>query len=381
MKVMNKVKIFRAVMPAFMVMSAASTVHAVDFEAGSTSVSLYGNARLDVIHDLDSNLGPGSSHSNIRLDDEQGPTGHTNLQYYSSQMGFKTSTPTERGDLKTMIEWDFWPSGGFRLRHAYGEWNGITAGQTWSNFGSLIGHTPSLNYNGMLGQANISRQAQIRYTTGGFSVSLEDPGTLGGTVDSGTFVGADDSLKNSLPDLAVRYTARNSDFSYGVSGLLRRVEYYEAATDSDVGATGWGVNFEGAYNFSDDFTLRGAVTYGDGLGGYLYQSPGRAGYVNSKGDVETVKSIGGTVGASYKIGQGALNAAVGLTSADLDNLVAAGDVSSDSTDEHFSAQLNYIWSPIKNVVYGVEVGYHSKETVNGREGDAVRLQGMVRYNF
>lgn len=33
-------------------------------------------------------------------------------------------------ELKTVIEGDFFGTGNLRLRHAYGEWKGILAGQT-----------------------------------------------------------------------------------------------------------------------------------------------------------------------------------------------------------------------------------------------------------
>ncbi|NVF16419.1 hypothetical protein [Vreelandella maris] len=106
----------------------------------------------------------------IRADGDTGPNGHSTLHVYQSQssFGIATSTPTDRGVLKTRIEGDFFGSDGgeFRLRHAYGEWNGLLAGQTKTNFGSdrFIGYTPNcgLQWSGRPGTAGASRTTALQ---------------------------------------------------------------------------------------------------------------------------------------------------------------------------------------------------------------------------
>ncbi|MFB9146840.1 hypothetical protein ACFFU2_09945 [Halomonas alkalicola] len=71
----------------------------------------------------------------------------------------------------------------------------------------------------------------------------------------------------------------------------------------------------------------------------------------------------------------------GIARADLDDAEAAGAATANSNKQFEAVHLNYIWSPIRNVTYGVEVGYHTREVQDGRDGDAVRVQGMVQYNF
>src|SRR5699024_2350252 len=114
--------------------------------------SVYGFAKLDLIQDLDDDLGNAVNPGAIRADGQAGPGGHSTLHAYQSRFGIPTTTPTASGDLKTRIEGDFFGSGGgeFRLRHAYGEWNGLLAGQTKTNFGSdrFIGFTPTVDFNG-----------------------------------------------------------------------------------------------------------------------------------------------------------------------------------------------------------------------------------------
>ncbi|WP_116473201.1 hypothetical protein [Zobellella maritima] len=44
-------------------------------------------------------------------------------------------------------------------------------------------------------------------------------------------------------------------------------------------------------------------------------------------------------------------------------------------------QLLWATSPLGAVSYGVEIGHHHRQLQDGREGDATRLQGMVKYSL
>ena len=365
-------------------LAVASASHAVDFEVGDTTASVYGYAKLDIIHDVDADMGNTVSHSAIRLDGVDGPDGHTDFQAIQSRIGVTTSSMVQGSELKTQIEGDFYGSGGgeLRLRHAYGSWNGILAGQYWTNFGGFLGTTPTIDFLGQVGQGNISRQSQLRYTTGGFSVALEDPGTIGSNIDVENRLNVDeDDVKSGLPDLTLRYTAGAGNINYGASAVLRQIEYYNTASDSDESAFAWGVNLEASADVTEGVTARGSLTHGDGLGGYMYGSPGQAGYIDNNGDVEGVEGTGGTFGVSVAAGSGNVNLAYGIATADLDDGVDEGALSTTSTDTVESIYLNYIWSPVDRISYGVEAGYHTRETHDGADGDAVRLQGMVMYSF
>ncbi|MFY0989664.1 DcaP family trimeric outer membrane transporter [Halomonas sp. C05BenzN] len=375
-KKLKQASIFSATALALAVSGASQ---AYTLEVGDTTANVYGYAKLDLIYDVDADLGPSVDHGAIRLDGEPGSDGHTTMHAYQSRLGFSTATPAGGSELKTTIEGDFYGGGGgsFRLRHAFGEWNGILAGQTWTNFGGFLGMTPTIDFTGQVGQANVGRQAQLRYTVDGFSVALEEPTAIGGAVAAGE----DDETKNSLPHLTLRYQGGVDGFNYAASAVVRQVEYYNTAQDSDKSTTGWGLNLEASARVADGVTLRGAITHGDGIGSYMYLNPYGPGYVNADGGVETVKATGGTAGISVAAGPGNVNLGYGVSTADLDDALADGAVAGDANEKFESVYLNYIWSPIGNVSYGIEAGWHSRDTVGGADGDAVRLQGMVQYNF
>ncbi|WP_282039183.1 DcaP family trimeric outer membrane transporter [Halomonas alimentaria] len=386
----NKFKQASVFAASALALAVASASHAVDFEVGDTKASVYGYAKLDIIYDVDADLGNAISHNNattgkkIVLDGEPSQDGHFNMHAYQSRIGFQTTTPVSGSDLVTRIEGDFYGSGGgsFRLRHAYGSWGGILAGQTWTNFYGFVAGTPTIDFTGPPGVANQARQPQLRYTAGNFSASIEDPDTLGGSEKAQNDVVQTDSdtAKSELPDVTARYTDTSGPFKYSASAVLRQLEFdAEAdpnATVDDDSAFGWGIALEAAMDVSEAITLRAGVTHGDGLGGYMNVSPQTSpAYVADNGDLETLESTGGTLGASIKAGPGAINASYNVATVDLDDEEIDGD------DTFETAYLNYIWSPAERISYGIETSWASRETKGGDDGDAVRIQGMVMYSF
>lgn len=382
----NKLKQTSVFTASALALAVASASHAVDFEVGDTTASVYGYAKLDIIYDVDTDLGNSIGHGKVALDGQPSQDGHFNMHAYQSRIGFSTSTPVSGSTLETKIEGDFYGSGGgsFRLRHAYGSWNGILAGQTWTNFYGFVAGTPTIDFTGPPGVGNQARQPQLRYTTGNFSFAIEDPDTLGGSEDTinATQV-SQDVAKSQLPDVTARYTDTSGPFKYSASTVLRRVEYDAdadtSATVDDDAAFGWGVALEAAMDVSEAVTLRAGVTHGDGIGGYLNVSPETSpAYIDTNGDLETLESTGGTLGASIKAGPGAINASYNISTVDLDD---ASYYSNSANDTFETAYLNYIWSPADRVSYGIEAAWTSRETKGDDDGDAVRLQGMVMYSF
>lgn len=368
---------------AFIGLSTAT--HALDFEVGETKASVYGYVQLDAAYTDGKKMDAASGFTpfvDIRPDNIDGSDGDLDMGAYTSRIGLRTNTPTSNGPVNVVVEGDFHDGGGpgFRLRHAYGEWNGVLAGQTWTNFSGFIGLTPTIDFTGPVGRPNPGRLAQLRYTTGGFSVALEDPD--GFSVGEGILSGASGVNQSRLPNLTLRYTQGIDAFAYEIGGLVREIGYDSAGEDNY--AFGWGVNASAAYQFASGITLRGAVAHGDGIGGYLFFNPGGAGYTTPDGSVETIKATSATTGISVPAGPGNVNVSYAMVQADMDDTAGLRPAPPNTLygyDRYDSVFLNYIWSPTEHVSYGVEVGYHQAEQPSGTSGDITRVQGMVRYTF
>ncbi|WP_027966406.1 DcaP family trimeric outer membrane transporter [Halomonas halocynthiae] len=363
----------------------STTTHALDFEVGETKAKVYGYVQLDAAYTDGNKMDAASGFTpfvDIRPNNIDGSDGNFDMGAYTSRIGLRTTTPTSNGPVTVVLEGDFHDDGGpgFRVRHAYGEWNGFLAGQTWTNFSGFVGLTPTVDFTGPVGRPNPGRLAQLRYTTGGFSVALEDPD--GFNVGEGILSGTSGVKQSRLPNLTARYTQSIDAFTYEIGGLAREIGY-DIAADNNY-AFGWGVNASASYKFASGITLRGAVAHGDGIGGYLFFNPGGAGYIKSGGKIETIKATSATTGITIPAGPGNVNLSYAMVQADMDEtagLTPAPPNTLYGYDRYDSVFLNYIWSPTEHVSYGVEVGYHQAEQPSGTKGDITRVQGMIRYTF
>src|SRR5690606_11368614 len=117
-----------------------------------------------------------------------------------SRFWFSSDHVTEGGDkIKAYIEADMFGGGNntlvgnetstntyaVSLRQAYVSWNKWLAGQTWSNFQDVAALPDSVDFVGVTDGTIFVRQAQLRYTSGPFSVSIENPQTTIGNVATG----------------------------------------------------------------------------------------------------------------------------------------------------------------------------------------------------
>jgi len=395
-------------------LAAAGSASAVEFKAGHTTFTIYGYAKFSVIYDVDSNLGTFGINNNVTLnrDSSDESTGHFKMQAVESRIGFITDTDTGMGNVRTLIEGDFLAGGAglpranapdnrgnFRVRRAFGEWNGILAGQEWSNFSSFVGVTPALDLFGQIGSGHIARQAQIRYTSGPLSVALEEPRSqfIGGSAiaysvinDDGDIGSSNAASRSRLPDLTIRLEDRNGNMRYSFAGVARQIGFEgtylngdgENANGNDT-AFGYGVSFQGKLQLSPGFSIQGGASYGDGISGYIRQAFIFApAYVDASGRVKTIQVAHGSIGASLAAGPGAINLSYSIAQADVDDQVNDTAATARGTTESIeSAHLNYIWSPVRNVSYGIEASYHTRTVQSGAFGDALRLQGMARYTF
>lgn len=400
-----KNKILRSIAASSVALLFTGAASAVTWKAGDTDVTLYGYVKLDMIYDFDADLGNSVTRSKIRLDGQEGADGHFNMHAYQSRFGFITLTPTENGDLKTLLEIDFFGSPGtpdtssqiLRLRRAFAEWNGILAGQNSSNFGPETAYMPTLDFYGQPGGPN-GRVPQIRYTAGPLSFSLEDPEIAGGTSASQTYKTAAGGTEktgvsvSNLPTLTAAYNNKVGNLTYVASALVRQLQYnvdiknsnnplQPDVVDSKKSATGWGLLLQGAYVMGDT-TLRAGVTHGDGIGKAIYFNSGDPAYYNAtKNKLETVTATGFKTSLSQKIGNGSANIGYSRVMNQVDDKTQAMNAvqTMDKTQE--SLYVNYLWNPIKRVTYGVEVSHHKRKTFTDVKGDATRLQASLQYMF
>lgn len=416
----NKLRLAIRATAAAAVFGVAGQAGAVNFKAGDYDMAVYGYARLNASYDIDEKVSTSTQSMdytkiNVGAAENNEVTGHFDADAVQSRIGVRATSPE---GVMVNIEGDFrggGSSGGeIRLRHAYGSYNGILAGQTWSNFTSFVGNTSTLDFDSLPGLAGYqSRVAQLRYTSGPLSIALEDPknSLVGATAETevvttevtdnngnvvtvpvldasgepqtaatGDLVSTSVNTKDSMPAISARIEDSAGGLSYSAAVLAHQVGY--DAGGSDDSAIGFATFVAAKMALSDMVTIQGTLSYTDGANSYLYRSGAASGYVDNNGDVETISGYGGSVGAGFNLGSGrSINIGYGMTEVDLDDGIADGAVASSANETISAIMANYQWSPVKNVMMGVEYKYGMRETAAGDDGDASTLMFAAQYNF
>ncbi|MDO3720867.1 DcaP family trimeric outer membrane transporter [Marinobacter sp. chi1] len=388
----NKLRTAIKATTAVVVLGVAGQASAANFSAGEYDMSVYGYARLNASYDIDEEVGISTrsgAYSAINTTDADEPTGVFGADAVQTRIGVKTTTPE---GVNITVEGDF-RGGTLRLRHGFGEYNGVLMGQTWSNFNSFVGNTSTLDFDSLPGLAGLQgRVAQARYTTGPLSFSLEQPNASllvnSTTVDdegNEVPIATDPGKKDSMPAITARLEDSAGGFSYSAAVLAHQVGYDTGTLDES--AFGFATFGAAKLALSDMFTIQGTVSYSDGANSYLYRSGENFGaasaYVDASGDVETISGYGASVGTGISLGGGrSVNIGYGMATVDWDDAEADGLNGVGGQSETNSAVMaNYQWTPVNNVMMGVEYQLLSRENVDGSDGDASRVLFAAQYNF
>lgn len=375
----NKLRLAIRATAATVVMGVASQASALTLNVGDdTEASLYGYARLNMSYDLDGNRAVSTRAGSFSPSANEDVEGHFGADVQQSRLGVKVK---HASGVAITVEGDFRGSGNgagsLRMRHAYGEYNGLMAGRNWSNYTSFVGNTPTLDFDSLAGTAGSQDRAeQIRYTTGALSFSLEDPSSQG-------VLGAGGNTRTSAPALTARVQDSAGGLSYAAAALVSQVTADDGTNDDS--AMGFAVFGAAKFALSDMISIQGAANFTDGANGYLWRSGsnyyGPSAYVDGN-SLETIEGYGFSIGTSVALGGGrSINVGYGTTMLDLDDAIAAGATTNADPESNQNAFLNYMWSPVSNVMFGVEYGYFDQETVAGDSTDANRVLFAAQYSF
>lgn len=306
-----------------------------------------------------------------------------------SRFWFATDTDLDSGDkVKGYLEFDLFGGGStaftgneiatntyaLTLRQAYVTWNKWLAGQTWSNFQDTAALPDTVDFLGPTEGTVFVRQAQLRYTSGPWSFSIENPETVY-TPFRGNMaqVAGDDG---AVPDITARYTAKGDWGHFSVGALARQLKYQAArVNDSN---TGYGVSVSGKWNLGAKDDLRYMVTAGSGIGRYVGLALNNDAVLDASGDLENIDLISGFVGWRH-VFTPKLRGNLFYSRAQYDQdtrLTGLG-----ITQSAQSAHINLIYTPIPKLDVGAEYIWGQREIESGDKGEISRLQTHVKYSF
>lgn len=317
-------------------------------------------------------------------DSAKGGDPYTDVHAQFSRFWFSADTVTDGGDkLKAYIEADMFGGGNnsfagnetstntyaITLRQAYVSWNNWLAGQTWSNFQDTAALPEAVDFVGVTDGTIFVRQAQLRYTSGPWSFSVENPQT---TVTS--YLGASrfNSGDGVAPDFTGRWLTKGDWGHFTVAALLRQFKYGEETE------TGGAVSVSGRFNLGASDDIRYMANAGSGIGRYMAFGLGTDTVLDANGELHALDGYGGFV-AWRHAWSAKLRSNLMYSAAHFDNdqsLTGFG-----VTERAQSLHANLIYSPIPKLDVGAELMWGQRSLEDDREGDLKRLQTTVKYSF
>ncbi len=315
---------------------------------------------------------------------------YTDFHANFSRFWFGADHTTDGGDkLKAYVEMDFFGGGSnalagnevatntyaVTLRQAYVSWNKWLAGQTWSNFQDTAALPDAVDFVGVTDGTTFVRQAQVRYTSGPWSVALENPNT---TVQAyAPFAAAAGARTttgdNNLPDLTARYNTKGDWGHFSVAGMLRQFKSGDS-TDS-----GGAVSVSGKFNLGASDDIRYMANAGAGIGRYMAFGLGSdVVQTSAAGDIDALTGFGGFVAWRHAFNK-SLRGNLMYSASHFDNDAAL--VGWGVTERSQSFHANLIYSPLPKLDIGAEIGWGQRSLEDDREGDLKRFQTHVKYSF
>ncbi len=357
-----------------------------------TTFKYGGYVKMDVINTWYQN-GDVSENEAIRdfIFPAQIPVGETDvnqnldLHVKESRFNFDVNTKINDQEIHGFLELDFLLSSSGnevvsnsfnpRLRHFYFEWKRLLIGQTWSTF-MVVVIPDDLDFAGALEGLVFVRQPQIRYKTGSWMFSIENPETV-----LIPYQGSEQfsTEKEILPDLVVR---KNFDGNWGqwsIAGLYRTLSAKDSL-EVKRRSPSYGITTGGKlYVGKKDDDIRMTATYGSGLGRYLAGNFIADGVFDERNSISSISSFNGYVAYNHFWVKKKLSSSfnVGFFNAFYETDLVAPAVNYRT----YSLSANLKYDPLPQMRFGIEGTYAYRELLDATQGSLFRLQVSAKYTF
>jgi hypothetical protein len=305
---------------------------------------------------------------------------------------------TDYGDVKAVFDFDMFgvgPDAGqttIRLRHAYGQFGQIIAGQVETPFMDLDVFPNILDYwgpSGMIFFRNVMLQWRPIEKKDGtrLEFALERPGA---SADAGDYAGrielANVKPHFPWPDISGSYRYGADWGHVKLAGIWRMIRWDQVPTDTfDLSghANGWGATLSGNVKFSND-VIRWQAVYGEGIQNYFNDAPVDVGVVDQLTNLRTpitgeALPIFGAVLYLDHAWSSEFSSALGWSMTNITN--SEGQAPNAFHNGQY-ASTNLLWTPTSNVMMGGELQYSRRANfANDFEFDDFKLQFSFKYSF
>lgn len=373
---------------------AAPIVHADD----AKKFEVYGFAHFDYIQDFNrvnpdwaATLRPSRIPT---ADGLYGSDGQAILSARQSRLGVQANLPTDAGAVFAKFEFDLFGVGvdagqtTIRLRHAYGEWGHVLAGQTNSLFMDASVFPNTIDYWGPAGMVFL-RNPQLRLTTKTDSrtlaIAIEHPTN---DIDAGQIRTIDPALGAALtsdtkvPDLTAQARFDMGWGHFQIAGILRKIAYETigGANSTPKGSkVGGGVDVTSNVKVGEKDVAHLGVVAGKGIANYMND-----GGTDLAPDGTIAKPVAAAVPLLGFIAyydhywSDRWSTSLGYSRTEVNNTDLQ---TADAFNIGQYASANLLYYPAKNVFLGGEMLWGRRDDNGGANGDDFRFQFSVHYGF
>lgn len=315
----------------------------------------------------------------------KGESANWDLHARQSRFFFTSETMLENGKKITgRFEFDMMATTGTgdqrisngyspEIRHAFLSYDGWTLGQTWSTFMDVNALPDSIDFVGTTDGTIFVRQAQVRYTIGGWQFAVENPETTVTPNGGGARIVTDD---NSTPDLVARYNHTASWGGLTFAALARQLRIEQGSLDDST--SGYALSFSGKINLSATDDIRFAINYGDGIGRYMSLNTANDAVLTKTGQLEAIKAVGYTLAYKHAWND-KFRSSFFYSAQQIDNPVDLTGMGQTQKTSSYSANL--IYQVASKLSTGVEFRHATRVLESDLDGDLNRIQFMAKYDF
>ena len=346
------------------------------FRVGDFTFKPGGRIKLDGIRDF-TRVGNEDSFDTrtIRIDDIN-DGGNSNVHAKETRLSLDIRGKVDEHELRMYVETDFYGSGtALRLRHAYGSYKWLLAGQTWSTFMDDDNFPRTIDFESPTAFAMV-RQAQLRVThkfgRTTWSAAIEDNKS---TVEFPSTVAGEPEFP--MPDLVTRFRFDMPAGHISTAAFVGAARFRPLNAEDAETATLWGSMLSANFATTGRDSIYGVVTFGDGIGRYR---GGTAAVLDENRDLHAVRVLAFMGGYEHFWAERwSSNAVYSIAKTDDQPFYA-----DDFNRRLDYGAVNFLYWFVRDLGWiGVEYLYGRREIFAGtpNSGTAHRVQYAVRFNL
>ncbi len=298
---------------------------------------------------------------------------NTNFHARQTRLNLDARWLADSGEpLRIMVEGDFFGiDNAFRLRHAYGEYEGFIIGQTWTTLTHRAALPNTLDVVGDVASVG-RRQAQVRYSR----KFLDDRLILAAAIEDSRVLIEDPFLqlgepRSPMPDFIVRGRWVVERMQLQLAAIARQLGFQPTGHEV-LTFNGGGLNATGLLEITSRDRFYGGMLWGTGIGSYR-DLPDLA--PTAPGEGTALESLAWYVGVTHAWSE-KWSTNLTYSEGDVNNTLLQP---ADSIDRMQYLATNLIWQPKPSIFVGTELLWGMRMNRDGAEQDASRI--MVSFGF